>query len=47
MIDIVDYPDLSLNKELRSWIDFLPNDTDEFTNLAVEKHTGSQFFVQR
>tara|TARA_B100000073_G_C23396968_1_gene437588 strand:+ start:71 stop:529 length:459 start_codon:yes stop_codon:yes gene_type:complete len=40
MIDIVDYPDLSLNKELRSWIDFLPHDTDEFTNLAVEKHTG-------
>ena len=41
MINIIDYPDsASLNEELKSWIDFLPNSKEESTNLVVEKHTG-------
>ena len=41
MINIIDYPDsASLNEELKSWIDFLPNSKEESTNLVVNKHTG-------
>lgn len=41
MIQLIIHPECdSLNKELESWINFLPNDIDEYTNLVVEKHTG-------
>ena len=41
MIEVLVYPEFqSLNRDLESWIDFLPNNEDEYTNLVVAKHTG-------
>ena len=41
MIEVLVYPEFqSLNGDLESWIDFLPNDTEEYSNLVVTKQTG-------
>ena len=41
MIEVLVYPEFqTLNGDLERWIDFLPNNTDEYSNLIVTKQTG-------